>query len=89
MRRFLPSPNPEWNLWVDSNITDGVYEIEFLLTNTNPYLVEEELFIRLVLEKCRRASPSLISDVIRNLETVVSSCSIMYSEAYTDSDSIE
>ena len=73
MRRLRPSPNPEWNLWVDSNMIDDVYGIMFLLMNVNPGLDDEELFTRLVLEKCRRASPSLISEVIRYSVTFVSS----------------
>ena len=52
---------------------DDVYGIAFLLMNVNPGLDDEELFTRLVLEKCRRASPSLMSDVIRYSVTVVSS----------------
>lgn len=89
MRRFLPSLNPEWNLWVDSNMIDDVYGIMFLLMNVNPGLDDEELFTRLVLEKCRSASPSLMSDVIRYSVTVVSSRSRLYSQTYTDSGSVE
>ena len=89
MRRFRASPNPEWNLCLDSNMIDDVYGMVFLLMNVNPDLDDEELFTRLVLEKCRSASPSLISDVIRYSETVVSSWSRLNSQTYTDSSSVE
>ena len=88
MRRFLPSLNPEGNLFVDSSVEDEMYRILFPLTNANPYLEDGELFTRLDGGKWRSASPSLISDVIRYSDTDVSSISRRYSQAYTDSDSI-
>ena len=47
------------------------------MIKVNPSLEDEELFTRLLLKKCMRASPSLISEVRECSDTIVSSKSRM------------
>ena len=82
MRYCLASVNPEGNLLLDSSVEGEVYRGWFLLMAANPYLVDEELFIRLVWEKCLSASPSMISEMISCSDTEVSSKSRAWSWKY-------